>query len=187
MAEDKLTHKQEEFARFVAEGETYADAYRNAYNASKMGINSIYVKSSELMSDGKIRLRVDELKKEALKRNHVTLDQVLEQLKNWLLFDPLELIDGETECTKRLKDMPKEVRMSIAEITISEIWGSAPGDDGKNHKEQIGEIKKIKFVDKRATADMFMKKFGAYLDDKDNIVSDNLEKIKEIVESIKKL
>lgn len=187
MAEDKLTHKQEEFARYVAEGNTYADSYRKVYAVKKMSANAIRVESSKLMENPNISLMVNELKKAAIKRNQVTLDQVLEQLKNWLLFDPLELIDEETECTKRLKDMPKEVRMSIAEITISEIWGSVDGVDGKKHKEQVGEIKKIKFVDKRATADMFMKKFGAYLDDKDNSVSDNLEKIKEIVESIKKL
>ena len=181
MAKEDLTHKQEEFARFVAEGNTYADAYKKAYNASKMSINTIYVKSSELIADGKVSVRVDELKKDAIKRNQVTIDQVLEQLKNWLLFDPIELIDEETDAIKSLKQMSKEARMSIAEMTVSEIWGSVEGPDGKNHREVIGELKKVKFIDKRATADMFMKKFGEYIDDKSNNVSDNLDKIRDIV------
>jgi len=185
MAYDKLTDKQEKFAQYVAEGQTYSDAYKNAYNASKMAINTIYVRSSELMSDSKITVRVAELKKDAVKRSEITLDNVLIEMKNWLFFDPISLIDEETECVKKLKDMSKESRMSISEITVSEIWGNVEGPDGKNHREQIGELKKIKFIDKRATADMFMKKFGAYLDEKE-VNNENLEIIKEIIESIKK-
>ncbi len=59
---EKLTSKQEKFALLVAEGYTYADAYRNAYSADKMSQNSIWVNSSKLMNNTKVLLRVEELK-----------------------------------------------------------------------------------------------------------------------------
>lgn len=183
---DNLTDKQQKFAQFVADGETYADAYRKAYNASKMAVNTIYVKSSILMSDGKVTERVAEIKKEALKRNQVTLDNVLEQMSNWLKFDPLELIDEETEAVKSLKDMSKEARMSLSEIHVQEIWGTNENPDGKKIREVIGQLKKIKFIDKRAVSDQFMKKFGAYIDNNKDATNDNLELLKEIIESVKK-
>lgn len=57
-----LTAKQEAFAQAVASGMTQADAYRSAYDAENMGDDTIYVKASELMSDGKVSVRVSELK-----------------------------------------------------------------------------------------------------------------------------
>jgi phage terminase small subunit len=183
---NKLTAKQEKFCQCVAEGDTYSGAYRKAYNVGKKtSQNTVYVKSSELMDNGKVTVRVDELKKDAIKRNEITIDQVLLQLKNWLLFDPLELIDEDTEAVKNLKDMSKEARMSLAEITVSEIWGSVENPDGKSVKTKIGELKKLKFIDKRATAEMFMKKFGQYLDNNVD-TSNQLDAIREIIEAIKK-
>jgi hypothetical protein len=165
---------------------TYADAYKEAYDVGKKtSPNTIYVKSSRMMDETKISLRIEELKKGAIKRNQITLDQVLIQLKNWLLFDPLELIDEKTEAVKSLKDMSKEARMSLAEIHVQEIWGSVENPDGKSVRTKIGELKKLKFIDKRAVSDQFMKKFGAYVQDKSE-VSNNLEAIKEIIETMKK-
>lgn len=181
----KLTAKQEKFCQLVAEGNTYADAYREAYNSSKMSNSTIYVHSSRLMDDAKITLRVEELKKEAVKRSQITLDQVLQEMSNWMTFDPLSIIDEKTEAVKSLKDMDKKSRMSLAEIHVQEIWGTNENPDGKKIREKIGELKKIKFIDKRAVSDQFMKKFGAYINDKGSETASNLEAIKEIIEKIK--
>lgn len=185
MESDKLTHKQALFAQYVAEGDTYADAYKKAYNASKMAINTIYVKSSELVSNGKVSVRIAELKRDAIKRGQVTIDQVLEQLKNWLLFDPLELIDEETEAVKSLKDMTKEARMSLSEIHVQDTFDFIETPDGKKIKEKTGELKKIKFIDKQKVSEQFMKKFGQYLGEI-NDTNSHLDAIKEIIEAIKK-
>ena len=58
----KLTAKQEAFCQAIADGMGQADAYRMAYDAESMKDSTIYSKASVLMSDGKIRARVDELK-----------------------------------------------------------------------------------------------------------------------------
>jgi hypothetical protein len=62
MADVKLTAKQEAFAQGIADGLGQADAYRMAYDAEGMKDSTIYSKASLLMSDGKVRARVDELK-----------------------------------------------------------------------------------------------------------------------------
>lgn len=62
MVDVKLTAKQEAFAQGIADGLGQADAYRMAYDAEGMKDSTIYSKASVLMSDGKVRARVDELK-----------------------------------------------------------------------------------------------------------------------------
>jgi phage terminase small subunit len=57
-----LTAKQEAFCQGIADGLTQADAYRRAYNAENMADSTVYVKSSELMADGKISGRVQEMR-----------------------------------------------------------------------------------------------------------------------------
>ena len=52
MPTQKLTAKQDKFARLVAEGKTQADAYREAYNASNMKPETIHKRASELFLDG---------------------------------------------------------------------------------------------------------------------------------------
>lgn len=62
MAQVKLTAKQEAFCQAIADGMTQADAYRSAYSAEKTSDKVVYVKASEMMADGKISVRVAELK-----------------------------------------------------------------------------------------------------------------------------
>lgn len=57
-----LTAKQEEFCQAIADGMTQADAYRTAYNAVNMKSASIHKRASELMADGEIAGRVEELR-----------------------------------------------------------------------------------------------------------------------------
>ena len=57
-----MTPKQEHFAQCIADGMTQADAYRAAYGADKMKTETIHKRASELMSDGEVKGRVQELK-----------------------------------------------------------------------------------------------------------------------------
>ena len=60
-----LTDKQEKFCINVATGMTLCDAYKNSYDAENMNDDTIYVKASELAKQDKIKVRIDELRKEA--------------------------------------------------------------------------------------------------------------------------
>ena len=62
MSDLKLTAKQEAFAQAIADGMGQGDAYRMAYDAEGMKDSTIYPKASRMLSEGKIRARVDELK-----------------------------------------------------------------------------------------------------------------------------
>lgn len=92
----KLTAKQERFCELVAlEGMTQADAYRQAYDCSKMKQETIWVRASELMADSKVSGRVESLKAEAakatIKKTARTREQLLEKLDR--VFD--DAMDGD--------------------------------------------------------------------------------------------
>ncbi len=76
----KLTGKQEKFCQKVAEGLSYSDAYRAAYDAKKMKAESVNSKASELMHNGEITVRISELQKKTQKRHEETVDDILNEL-----------------------------------------------------------------------------------------------------------
>ena len=57
-----LTPKQEKFAHCIADGMSQADAYRTAFDAGKMKAETIHKRASELMADGAVTGRVQELR-----------------------------------------------------------------------------------------------------------------------------
>ena len=176
----ELTDKQEKFAQAVAAGKTYADAYREAYPVSeKWKDESIWCESSKLMADPKVLQRVKQIQEQRAKANEVTLEEVIKELSEWLRFDPIEFFDEEN-CMKNIHDLSPVARKQIADIKIQELWGK--GMDGERVK--IGEVKNIKFLDKQATADKFMRYFGAYLTNLKFSV-DDLTHIKDVIEGIK--
>lgn len=76
-----LTPKQEKFAQCVAEGMSQADAYRSSYNCKPTTkSDTIINKASELMRNGYITARVDELRKPIIAKVGMTLESHLEDL-----------------------------------------------------------------------------------------------------------
>ena len=75
-----LTPKQEVFVQGIIKGLSQADAYREAYNCSKMSDNSIYVNASKLMSDTKIAQRLNELRERLVTPNIMSAQKRLEWL-----------------------------------------------------------------------------------------------------------
>ena len=86
-----LTAKQEEFAKAIVEGMNQADAYRSAYNTSRMSDNAIYVNASKLVGDTKVALRIKELREQLAKPSIKTAQERME----WLT----QLIENEEEST----------------------------------------------------------------------------------------
>lgn len=175
---DKLTVKQDKFAQLVAEGKTYAEAYREAYNVGKKTAkNTIWVESSKLMDNPKVAHRVHDIKQENLERNQATLDEVLAEMAIWLRFDPIYLFN-EDFSIKQIDELPEEIRKCISSFEVVEIFS------GTGEKRKVtGQIKKVKLIDKRATADMFMKRFGAYVT-KLSFDDEDLSHIKHLLNDI---
>ena len=75
-----LNPKQEKFCQLYVELGNGSEAYRQAYNSTAKP-ESVHVRASELLSDSKVSVRVDEIR-EALKANHgITLKNILDELE----------------------------------------------------------------------------------------------------------
>ena len=57
-----LTAKQEKFVQNIIEGMSQADAYRSAYDTSKMMDKTIHERASVLASNSKVKARLTELR-----------------------------------------------------------------------------------------------------------------------------
>ena len=75
-----LSAKQEQFVRNIIEGQSQADAYRNAYSTKRMSNNAIYREASLLMNNPKIAQRLKELRDELAKDSIMTAQERLEYL-----------------------------------------------------------------------------------------------------------
>jgi phage terminase small subunit len=76
-----LTAKQEKFAQAIAlEDMNQADAYRSAYNTSKMNDETIWAKASELAKNDKVSVRIAELREQAMTTKVMNAQQRREKL-----------------------------------------------------------------------------------------------------------
>lgn len=79
--QSKLTEKQEKFCQVYIETGNASEAYRKAYNAEKMKTETVNTKAFELLRNGKITDRVNELKERHAKRHDCTVDDLLAELE----------------------------------------------------------------------------------------------------------
>lgn len=79
-----LTVKQEAFCLAFVETGIASEAYRRSYSAGRMKQETIHVKAAELMADGKVAVRIAELRaaatKKAVKKLEISKEWVLGQL-----------------------------------------------------------------------------------------------------------
>lgn len=77
-----LNDRQERFAQLVVEGNSQAEAYRQAYpNASKWQDKTVWEKASLLAAIDKVSARVAELRSAAAKRHEITVDSLIAELE----------------------------------------------------------------------------------------------------------
>lgn len=77
----KLTPKQEKFCQKYIELGNASEAYRQSYDCKNMTDETIYVKASELLNNGKITVRIFQLQSEHQERHKVTVDDLLSELE----------------------------------------------------------------------------------------------------------
>lgn len=75
-----LTAKQEAFVQNILQGMSQADAYRSAYNASKMTDKTVHEKASLLASNDKVRTRLTELRDKLASESVMSAQKRLEWL-----------------------------------------------------------------------------------------------------------
>ena len=77
---DKLTLKQEAFARAYVETGNASEAYRRAYDAGAMKEETIWRKAKECLDNGKVTARVEQLQARHQKRHDVNVDSLTREL-----------------------------------------------------------------------------------------------------------
>lgn len=77
-----MTPQQEKFALAIVSGKNQSEAYREAYNV-KSGTKpaTIHKRASELMKNGEVAGRIEELQKQTAKEAQITLQSHLDDLK----------------------------------------------------------------------------------------------------------
>lgn len=78
----KLTAKQEAFCLAYIEMNNASEAYRKAYNSSKMKPESVNESASRLLADVKITARLEQLREPVRERAQITLESHLERLNH---------------------------------------------------------------------------------------------------------
>ena len=81
MDEVKLTPKQAAFCCAYIETGNASEAYRRCYNAAKMKPETVAVKASELLSNGKVAVRLEGLRAKLRKRHEMTVDDLVAELE----------------------------------------------------------------------------------------------------------
>ena len=79
-SDSMLTDNQEEFVKRVAEGMSYADAYRTAYPKQRMSDKTIWEAASRLMKNDKVVARLKELRDLSAKETIMSAQKRLEWL-----------------------------------------------------------------------------------------------------------
>ena len=136
MSDLKLTAKQEAFAQAIADGMGQADAYRMAYDAEGMKDSTIYPKASRMLSEGKIRARVDELKSLVVEKQLWTREMSVKGLiQAYRIAQDAKTSTGMTAAVKELNVMHgfnEPTKLSITGSMIQRIQREVIDDNAEN-------------------------------------------------------
>lgn len=139
---NRLTEKQERFCNYYLDCDGNAsEAYRMAYDASKMQPETIWSNASRMLASNKVATRIAELRSERAEASKVNREKVEKILMDIVTMDPndIYLVDPATGKIK-LKSpnqMPKRVRNAMKKIS---------NDKGKVSYEFNGKVEAAKLL-----------------------------------------
>ena len=90
----KCTPKQDKYAKLVAEGKSYADAYRGSYNVSRMKEESIRRKATELNHNVTVTARIKYYQEQLEELSLITRGQMLKDWVDTRRVNVLDLIES---------------------------------------------------------------------------------------------
>ena len=76
-----LTIKQEKFCTVYIETGNASEAYRQAYNSSNMKNETINRKAHEVLENGNVTARLDELRAKHAERHNITVSDLIKELE----------------------------------------------------------------------------------------------------------
>lgn len=128
----KLTIKQEKFCNKYLECGNASEAYRFAYDCSRMTDKSVWERASSLLADIKVASRVKQLQKQLAEKEFITKEELIRLNMSIINADVLDfvnadMVDMQTEYGMRkvpsisfqdLKSLPSEKRRLIQSVKI---------------------------------------------------------------------
>ena len=153
MAADNLNRRQQKFCVEYIKTGNGAKAAINAGYSERTAKNQ----ASRLLTNVNVKEYVEKLKKEAIERNKIELDEVVSILSSLVRFDIADIYhpDG---TIKELHEMSKEARLAIETIETTQTIK-------KKRKGRKTKICKVKVSDRKRSIDMLLRYFGAYRED----------------------
>ena len=163
--EPKLTLKMEKFAQaYAVNGGNASAAYRTAYDAENMQPETIHVRACEMLKHGKVAVRLDQLRADALRRHQVTVDRVVAEYSKLAFANMTDYMrvnaDGLAEVD--LSKLNGDQAAAITEIRADRVRTIGGGEDGepKAYVERVT----FKLADKRSALDSLSKCLGMFVE-----------------------
>ena len=154
----------------ITEGATakqlsFCEEYIKDKNGTQAAIRAGYSKktartqASTLLTKPNIQAVVKHLFEQVSERNKIEVDELVGVLAKQARFDIAELYDADGNL-KSIHDIPKDIRMSLEEIQVDELYEGF-GED----RIRIGQTKKIKTANRQNAIRMLLQIFGAFKED----------------------
>jgi phage terminase small subunit len=171
----ELTPKQEAFCQKYIELGNASEAYRVAYDAARMKADTVHVKACELLKNGKVAVRVEELQAALRRRHEVTVDRVMREYARLAFLDIRKAFDAEGNL-KPVHELDDDTAAAIAGLEVEEL--RVPGVADQTQEPQghggslqrsragtfAGRLKKVKLADKKGALDSLAKHLGMFTD-----------------------
>lgn len=155
MAQSNLTSKQLAFVYAYIETANASEAYRRAYDVSKMSSAAIEVEACRLLANPKVTLSIETLQAQHRKRHDVTIDRLVQELANIAYANPKDYFQWGPDGVK-VKDSTELTEQQAA--VVAEVSQTVtPG----------GGTIRVKLSDKQSAIEKLAKHLGMFIDRKE--------------------
>ena len=115
-----LTLKQSSFCNKYIQTGNASEAYRQAYNAKTMKAETIHRKAAELIENGKVTARIDELQSRIREDHKITIDTQVAKYRE--LFDQAEseIADSSQKVNAKIRILARLDKISGLEVRKDE-------------------------------------------------------------------
>lgn len=108
-----LTPKQEKFCIEYVKTGNKSEAYRLAYNAENMSKEVIHKEASLLSDNRNVSVRIEELRNKALKRNELSIDDIVIRLKEIAFENESDRVSAADKLMKHLGGYEKDNNQKV--------------------------------------------------------------------------
>lgn len=154
MAKASLTIKQEKFCNKYLECGNASEAYRYAYDCSKMSDNSVWCNASQLLADTKVAQRLEYLKSHLAEASGITALQIIREHQKIAFSDATRIRNGWMSL-KEFESLTDDEKACIRSVETKQTKRTTPIGD-----EVIDEQVKITCYDKQKALDSIVIMLG---------------------------